>query len=215
MKAAIFDMDGLMIDSESVFVWGYGQAGKALGYEHTETVCRETIGMNSKMTRAFFLRYYGANFDYDGLRALGRKYIAEYYGKNGVPVKSGLFEILENLKARGFKLAVATSTSRESAEKTLYQKTNIGSYFDAVVYGDMLTKSKPDPDIYLMAAERIDVEPSECYALEDSPNGVKSAYAAGMKVIMIPDLIQPPDEIRPMLFACCESLTEAIKYIRN
>lgn len=215
MKAAIFDMDGLMIDSESVFVWGFTQAGNDLGYEDIETVCKQTIGVTSAMTKAIFLEHYGADFDYDGLRNLGRKYITSYYEKNGVPIKSGLFSLLEFLKTARFKLAVATSTRRESAEKTLFQKTKIGSYFDAVVYGDMLTKSKPEPDIYLMAAKCIGVEPSKCYAFEDSINGVKSAYAAGMKVIMIPDLIPPTDEIRSMLYTCCSSLTEAEKILRN
>ncbi len=213
MKAAIFDMDGLMIDSERIFLWGYVQAGKALGYENIETVCKKTIGVTSAMTKIIFLEHYGADFDYDALRTLGRKYIAEYYEKNGVPIKSGLFSLLEFLKASQFKLAVATSTSRESADKTLFQKTKIGSYFDAAVYGDMLTKSKPEPDIYLTAAKCISVVPKECYAFEDSINGVKSAYAAGMKVIMIPDLVEPTDEIRSMLYACCSNLEEAKQYI--
>lgn len=215
VKAAIFDMDGLMIDSESVFVWGFAQAGQDLGYKNIETVCKKTIGVTSAMTKEIFLQYYGTDFDYEGLQRLGRKYIGSYYEKNGVPIKEGLFSLLEFLKTSHFKLAVATSTRQESAEKTLFQKTRIGFYFDAVVYGDMLARSKPAPDIYLTAAQRIDIEPSRCYAFEDSINGVKSAYTAGMKVIMVPDLIPPTDEIRPMLYECCSSLTEAEKILRN
>lgn len=211
---AIFDMDGLMIDSESVFVRGFVQAGEEMGYCDVEKVCKSTIGVNSQKTREIFLEYYGDDFDYDGLRDLGRKYISAYYAKNGVPIKKGLFLLLEFLKKQGMKLAVATSTSRDKAMKTLFEDTKIGSYFDAVVCGDMVSKSKPNPEIYLKAAECIKAEPSSCYVFEDSVNGIKAAYAAGMKPIMIPDLLEPTDEIRPMLYACFSSLEEALNFMK-
>lgn len=212
---AIFDMDGLMIDSERVFVRGFVQAGEEMGYYNVEEVCKSTIGVTSQRTREIFLEYYGSDFDYDGLRDLGRKYISAYYARNGVPIKKGLFPLLEFLKKQGMKLAVATSTSRDKAMKTLFEDTKIGLCFDAVVCGDMVSKSKPNPEIYLKAAECIKTEPSLCYVFEDSVNGIKAAYAAGMKPIMIPDLLPPTDEIRPMLHACFESLEEALDFMKR
>ena len=214
MLSVIFDMDGLMIDSERVFVDNYVRAGLELGYGDIRDICLSTIGVTSQRTKDIFCERYGMAFDYDGLRARGRRYISEYYAKNGVPVKDGLFPLLEYLQSRDAKTAVATSTSRESAAETLYEKTNIGEYFDAVIYGDDVTKSKPEPDIYLAAAGRINAEPKDCYVLEDSINGIKAAHAAGMKPIMVPDLIQPTDEIKTMVHAVCGDLYGVLELMR-
>ena len=134
------------------------------------------------------------------------------HGKTGCPIKTGLFEILDYLKSKDIKIALATSTTAKSATEIL-TRAKVIDYFDRLICGDMVAKSKPDPEIFVTAVKELGENPKDCIALEDSINGIKSAYGAGLKPIMVPDLIEPTEEIRPMLFALCKDLTEVKKYI--
>ena len=123
-----------------------------------------------------------------------------------------LFEILDYLKSKDIKIALATSTTAKSATEIL-TRAKVIDYFDRLICGDMVAKSKPDPEIFVTAVKELGENPKDCIALEDSINGIKSAYSAGLKPIMVPDLIEPTEEIRPMLFALCKDLTEVKNYI--
>ena len=127
-----------------------------------------------------------------------REFVDNYYTQNKISPKPGLYELLSYLKDKGYRLAVASSTMREKVEKHLLE-ADVRQYFDVVIGGDMVERSKPEPDIYLRAASELGVSPDECYALEDSRNGLHSAHNAGCHVIHVPDLWQPDDEVKQFI----------------
>ena len=129
--------------------------------------------------------------------------------KEGLPLKKGAKELLAYGKSQGYKMAVATSSSREYAMGNLI-RAGIDSYFDSVVCGDMVKKAKPDPEIYQKACESLGIQPEYCMAFEDAPGGILSAHQAGMHVIMVPDLVQPTQEIRELTHRVCDSLADVI-----
>ena len=129
--------------------------------------------------------------------------------KEGLPLKKGVKELLAYGKSQGYKMAVATSSSREYAMGNLI-RAGIDSYFDSVVCGDMVKKAKPDPEIYQKACESLGIQPEYCMAFEDAPGGILSAHQAGMQVIMVPDLVQPTEEIRKLTYRVCDSLADVI-----
>lgn len=215
IKGAIFDMDGLMIDSERIVLMGYEFAAKKFGYNgKILELARHSIGRTVNDTRKIFNEAMSGDFDYDTFKPNVSKFVKDYFEKNGVPVKKGLFELVEALKQEGYRLCVATSTRKETASDELI-KAGILGHFEDLIGGDDITRGKPFPDIFLEAAKRIEAKPENCFVFEDSINGIKAAYAAGMKPIMIPDLVEPTEEIIPMLYRRFNSLDEAIPLIKG
>lgn len=198
MRACIFDMDGLMLDTERVFMLAWDYAGEQLGLGKTGYMVMKTLGCNTESCNRIWREEFGAAFDTDALWACSREFLETYYSQNTVPVKKGLHELLTYLKESGYKLAVASSTKREKVERHL-RSADVRHFFDAVIAGDMVEKSKPEPDIYLKAAAALGIPPEECYALEDSRNGLLSAHAAGCSVIHVPDLWQPDDAVKEFI----------------
>ena len=205
MKACIFDMDGLMFDTERVFIDAWDYAGEKMGLGKTGYMVMKTLGSNTEECNRIWRDEFGSKVDIAALWAYSREYLEDYYGKHTVSVKPGLYDLLAYLKQRGYKLAVASSTKREKVEKHL-ASTNVRHYFDVVIGGDMVEKSKPEPDIYLTAAAALGVVTAECYALEDSRNGLLSAHAAGCRVIHVPDLWQPDDTVKAFILGPFDSL---------
>ncbi|MBE5796030.1 MAG: HAD family hydrolase [Clostridiales bacterium] len=207
MKAFIFDMDGLMFDTERVFVSAWDYAGEKMGVGKAGYMCLKTLGMNTAACEQAWRDEFAEQVDTAALWAYSREYMDAYYSKYTVSAKKGLHDLLTYLRRKGYKLAVASSTKRATVEKHLLS-AGVRGYFDAVITGDMVEKSKPEPDIYLRAAMELGVKPEECYALEDSRNGLLSAHAAGMKVIMVPDLWQPDDVVKQFILGPFESLLD-------
>lgn len=207
MKAVIFDMDGLMFDTERVFIGAWDYAGEKMGLGKAGYMLFRTLGLNTQGSNQQWRMEFGEDVDTDAMWAYSKEYMDDYYSKYAVSVKPGLYDLLTYLKCQGYKLAVASSTKREKVEKHLCS-TNVRHYFDVVIAGDMVEKSKPEPDIYLMAAAALGVKPEECYALEDSRNGLLSAHAAGCKAIMVPDLWQPDDVVKQFILGPFESLLQ-------
>ena len=207
MKAFIFDMDGLMFDTERVFIGAWDYAGEKMGLGKAGFMLFRTLGMNTPACERAWRDEFGPDVDVAAMWAYSKEYMDEYYSKYAISVKKGLYDLLTYLKRKGYKLAVASSTKREKVEKHLLS-THVRQYFDVVIGGDMVEKSKPEPDIYLKAAATLGVKPEECYALEDSRNGLLSANAAGCKVIMVPDLWQPDDEVKRFILGPYESLLD-------
>ena len=203
----IFDMDGVMIDSERQSNEGWLWAAEQLGVEMPMWLIDSFKGAPNTLSCQFFDNYYHGKIDYWEARKLRTEHIYKIREKEGLPIKKGLFELLDYIRENGIKCAVATSTRRESAEKTLH---TIGAweYLDNVVYGDSVEHGKPEPDIFLAAADRIGVPPQECIVIEDSINGIKAGHAAGMKVVHVPDTIQIDDTIRALTYCVCEHLGE-------
>ena len=214
LKAVIFDMDGLMIDTERLTVKIWGKLGKEYGYENIPEAAPHTMGLRKDVSKKYFSDHFGKDFPNDEFMGKTGKLSMEYMKAHGVPVRPGIFELLDYLKSKKLLLAVATSTAHE---RTMFCLNDIGAakYFDKIVCGEMVEKSKPDPDIYLKVAASIGVTPAECAVFEDSPNGATAGVAAGMMTIMVPDIAVPDDKLRRGLYACVNSLTEAIPVIEN
>ncbi len=213
MKAVVFDMDGLMFDTEAVFVKAWDWVGEKIGIGKAGFMVMETLGMNVELTRQKWRERFGSRCDEEEVTRLTFQYIDDFYAKNRVPVKKGLHNLLKYLKKAGFRMAVASSSPMKDIERNL-EDAGVREYFSAIVSGDMVEHSKPAPDIYLMACEQLSEAPGDCYALEDSPSGLRAAMAAGCKAVNVPDLWQPDEEMRANVAAVCGDLDEVIDFIR-
>lgn len=207
IKGAVFDMDGLMFDTENLTFKLQRDILAEAGLEFSLDDYKKTIGKRLADLPVLFYELFGESYDFDRFRLECRNAYIKYTEEYGIPVKDGLFELLDELKEKDIKIALATSTTRRSAERTL-KIAGVFDYFDELVCAEDVKNGKPDPEPFLKAAEKLSLEPSECMALEDSVNGIKSAYLAGMKTVMVPDLIEPDDEIKAMCDLVLGSLNE-------
>lgn len=207
----IFDMDGLLIDSERVAFNIYLDSCKRFGIEADHQLYFQCIGANSKRAHEILRTGLSGQLDYDAFAAYFVKQYDARIHQGSIPLKEGVLHLLKSIQSKGLPMAVATSTETQRALKKL-KGCGIYQYFDEVTGGDQVTKSKPEPDIYLKTAEKFNTTPAKCLALEDSENGVKSAIAAGMQVVQIPDLIQPSESLRKLGHLVLGSLQEVVDY---
>lgn len=214
IKGAIFDMDGLMLDTEKLLVRFWKESAEEYGYNMTDENVFEIRSLSRKYSIPLLKGIFGEDFPFNEVRSRRITLMNDYIDKYGFEMKKGLFELLDYLENNNYRIAVATATDRERAESYL-KKIGAYRYFDAVICGDMVKNGKPEPDIYLTASGELGLPAEECVAFEDSPNGIKSAYSAGCKVIMIPDLTQPDDNIKPLLSGVYESLDKAVEFFRE
>lgn len=212
IKAIVFDMDGLMFDTERLTVQAWDYAGEKMGIGKMGHMVYKTLGMNIESSRKIFIQEYGNKIVEEDLTDYTREFFNNYFNEYGMPLKTGLIELLSYLKANDYKIAVATSSNKKTALNH-FKRANLSEYFDVIVCGDMIKNSKPAPDIYLKASELLGFMPSECLALEDSPNGIRSAFSAGLKPVMIPDLIEPTKEIIKLLYSKLANLNEVINIL--
>ena len=196
-KAVVFDMDGVIFDSEVCVIESWKVVAEKYGIKDVEKVLPHCLGVNYAGTRQIFWDHYGADFPYDEYKKECSQVYHERYDGGRLPLKPGIRELLEYLKENDYKIGLASST-REAVVSQQLIDAGLRPYFDNLTCGDMLKKSKPEPDIYLMACEKLEVLPEEAIAIEDSFNGIRSAYRAGMFPIMVPDLLQPDDEMREL-----------------
>lgn len=206
---AAFDMDGLMFDTERLAVESWQAAGAEEGLDIEPRVVIATCGLDAVNSRKVMLARYGGEFPYERLRARKLQLTFERIDREGLPVKPGLIALLRDLRARGIRTALATSSDEARARKYLTMSDTL-SLFDALVCFGMIERGKPEPDIYLRAAREMGLRPEDCLALEDAPMGVLAAFRAGMRVVMVPDLVEPDEATRAMLFACVPSLERVI-----
>ena len=214
IKGAVFDMDGLMIDTEKLYLKYWKQAAADFGYAMEDKHVFAIRSLARKFSVPLLKGFFGEDFPTEEVRARRTELISAHIAEHGIDLKKGLLDLLKYLKKRDIRIAVATATPRERT-MTYLNKINILDRIDAVVCGDMVTTGKPDPEIYLTAAKTLDLQPCQCAAFEDSPNGIKSAYSAGCHAIMIPDLTPPDDEILPMLSGVYKSLDEAVSFFER
>lgn len=214
IKGAVFDMDGLMFDTERLTFEIWNEILSKLGYNYSFEIYKSTIGIRTVEVKEYYRNLYGEGFDYNDIRKKAMERFWSYTEANGVPVKKGLLKLLDFLKEKGIKIALATSTTSKSAAEIL-RRAKVLEYFDELICGDMVKEGKPHPEIFLTACKKLGLEPEDCIGLEDSINGIKSAYAAGLKAVMIPDLIEPTEEIMPMIFALCKDLSQVIDLIQK
>ncbi len=204
-RAVIFDMDGLMLDSERALLGCLAQAGGEAGHDLPEDFLLSLIGSSDALTRERIAGRVGR----DAVEALLRESYARYDDlvAVGVPHRPGVIDLLDTLAAHGVPRAVATSTRRPLALRKL-ETAGLLRYFEHVATSSDVAHPKPAPDIYLLAAHRLGVEPAHCLALEDSPTGVRAALAAGMRVIQVPDLLEPDAAVRALGHRIAGSLHE-------
>ncbi len=203
----IFDMDGLMFDTEKIAYISWSEAALAYGYEIGEDLFKQTIGTNLKKTKETYLEHFGNEFPVEAIVRERLRIAEELIKEKGVPVKKGLYELLEFLSNKNIKKAVASSTSKERVY-ILLKMTSVDSYFDCVLCGDEVVNSKPDPEIFLKVAEKLNCSPSRCIVLEDSEAGILAAHSAGMIPIVIPDMKIPQEQISKLVFKQMSDLLE-------
>ena len=213
IKALVFDMDGLIFDSERVVQRSWNIVGQKLGFGNVGEHIYNTVGMNAMRRKQYFLEKTGPEFPFDEFTEQTRCVFRGIAEKEGIPMKAGAKELILTGKESGYKLAVATSSSRTHATRLL-KESGIYDLFDGIVFGDMVTHSKPDPEIYQKACAAIAVLPEESIAFEDAPLGVRAAAAAGLKVVIVPDLVQPSEEIQKLAWRQLKSLEEFIDDVK-
>lgn len=213
-KTIIFDMDGVIFDTENVILQCWKVVAEKYSLPNIETTFYKVIGTNVDETKRILLETYGDDFPYEGFRAEYRERFFEKMAKKGIPIKKGVRELLSFLKINGYQIGLASSTRREVVEDELSQ-AGIREFFQVVICGDMVARSKPEPDIYLKACEEMQVSPSDAYAIEDSQNGIRSAHAAGMTVLHVPDLVPPDEETGQLAELVFKDLIEVRNYLSH
>ncbi|MCL2440710.1 MAG: HAD family phosphatase [Treponema sp.] len=205
--AVIFDMDGLMFDTENLTIPIWEPAGNLFGYKITRDIVMKVIGISNKRSREVMLEEFGVDFPYEKVHAEFRRLVNKEIEENGLPKKPGLDFLLDKLYAANIPFGLATSSSKATAERNL-EKAGIIDKFSAITCGDEVENGKPAPDIFLLAAQRLGFAPSECVGLEDSPAGLKGLHAAGIRSIFIKDVIDPPQEVLDTVWRKCNDLSE-------
>ena len=214
IKAVIFDMDGLMIDTEKLLLHYWLEAAHELGFPMKKEHVLEIRSLAREYAIPKLKKEICEDFDYPAVRDLRMKLMNEHIEKNGIEEKPGLGEILNYLKDNNYKIAVATATDMERT-KWYLNMLHRYEYFDKVISAANVAHGKPAPDIYLEAARQIGEKPECCMALEDSPNGILSAYRAGLYPVMVPDLTQPDDETKKYLYACVPTLADVVNLLED
>ncbi len=208
LDAVIFDMDGLLLDTERLQRAAMTAAGRALGYPFDDRLFERIVGVHRDANRALLADHFGAAFPLDAFYGDSDARFAGL-SVDGIPLRPGVVELLDHLRARGISCAVATSTTSPRAEEHL-RRVGLFARFAAVVTRSDVARPKPAPDPYLLAAERLGARPAHCLALEDSPNGVRAAAAAGMAVVMIPDILPPTPETDALVRATLPGLSDVL-----
>lgn len=211
-KAVIFDLDGTLLDTEKLLVKYWCQAANEYGFPMERKHALTIRSLTHRLVQPLFTEWFGADCDYITIRNRRMELMQEHIGRYGLDVKEGAAELLEWLGEHGYMRAVATATDIERATGFLKQ-VGLYKYFDRIISASMVEWGKPRPDVYIYAAQQLGLRPEDCYAVEDSPNGIISASDAGCRTIMVPDLTPPEDEIKDRLYACCDTLTDIINVL--
>ena len=198
--AFIFDLDGTLIDTEKLYRKYWPMALADYGYELSDERALMLRSLGRPFAPRQFKDWYGEDFDYNLIRQRRKEYVEGHIEKYGIDLRPGVKEILTYLRDKNITVAIATATDPERTAKYL-EMTGISEFFTDIICATMVEHGKPAPDIYKYACEKLNKKPSECFAVEDAPNGVKSAYSAGLKVIFIPDQAPSDDSFKSMIFA--------------
>ncbi len=205
--AFIFDLDGTLIDTEKLYRKYWPMALADYGYELSDERALMLRSLGRPFAPRQFKDWYGEDFDYNLIRQRRKEYVEGHIEKYGIDLRPGVKEILTYLRDKNITVAIATATDPERTAKYL-EMTGISEFFTDIICATMVEHGKPAPDIYKYACEKLNKKPSECFAVEDAPNGVKSAYSAGLKVIFIPDQAPSDDSFKSMIFAEFDNIWE-------
>lgn len=205
IQAVIFDMDGTLIDTEKYYRIFWPKALAEFGYHMTDEQALLMRSLGRPFAPKQLKEWFGESLDYYAVRDRRKEMMEECLDREGIRCKPGALELIKRLKAAGITTAVATATDLQRTAK--YMKlTGLEGYFDRLISATQVAEGKPSPDIYLFACKELGLKPEECLAVEDSPNGVMSAYRAGCKVVMVPDQTKPDQELLQCLYATADRL---------
>lgn len=213
-QAVVFDMDGVIFDTERLVIEFWKEVAKKHNIPNVEHTCIQCLGANRVRTREIFLENYGADFPYDPYRAEVTELFNTHYKGVPLPTKPGVRELLSYLQEQDIKVGLASSTAQHLVRDEI-GTAGLLPYFQTLVCGDMVEHSKPAPDIFLKACEILNADPTKSIAIEDSFNGIRSAHCAGMIPIMVPDQVQPTDEIRTLAFHVMPSLLDVLNWLKT
>ena len=206
VDAVIFDLDGTITDTEKYYKIAWPKALNHFGYECDENIALELRSLGRPFAPLKFKEWFGEDFDYYKVREYRKEIVANLIKEGGIPLKKGAVEILTWLRENGILTALATANDYERTKGYL-EKLSLFDMFDRIICANMVEKGKPAPDIYSYACKELGLSPDRTFAVEDSPNGVTSAFEAGCKVIMVPDLTKPDEELEKKLYRCVDDLT--------
>ena len=215
IRAVLFDMDGTVFDTEPIYRRCWIHAAKEVGFDvDMDLFFARICGLNMTDIVACVYHFYGEDTPFEEIRTLRRGYLDKELESGVLPFKSGAPEIFGELKMRGIKIALATSTGRKMVDRYL-QMSGLEGVFDVIMTGESVVHGKPHPEIFLTAAERLGAAPEHCVVVEDSYNGIKAGHAAGMHTVMVPDLQPCTEEIASLLWHRCNTLTDILPLIDN
>lgn len=213
-QAIVFDMDGVIFDTERLVIEFWKEVAKKHNIPNVEHTCIQCLGTNRVRTREIFLENYGADFPFDPYCAEVTELFNTHYKGVPLPTKPGVRELLSYLQEQDIKVGLASSTAQHLVRDEI-GTAGLLPYFQTLVCGDMVEHSKPAPDIFLKACEILNADPTKSIAIEDSFNGIRSAHCAGMTPIMVPDQVQPTDEIRTLAFHVMPSLLDVLNWLKT
>lgn len=214
IEAVIFDMDGVLIDTERVSFDSYKKILKEYDYDISHQFYLTLLGRNVPSIKSIFTKTYGSDFPFDEIYLKKSRMATETIDKYGVVIKEGVHELIDYLKNNKYKIAVATSTRRERAHKLL-KDIEVIDKVDYIICGDQVQNSKPDPEIFLKAAKGMSVQPEMCAVIEDSEAGVLAANSANMRAFNVPDMKMPDDNMKKIAFRICNNLAEVKEYFED
>ena len=211
-NAVIFDMDGVIFDTERVYMNIWMKVYGEHNFEMTPEIYKTLIGRDKPSLIKMLGEKYGSRYNGKEMFEECEMHLKNAIDAGEVPIKEGALEIFDYLKQNGFKMAIATSSPRTKLQMQL-KIHDLEKVFDAIICADDVTKSKPDPEIFLVAAKKLNAHPDECIVIEDSPAGIKAAYNAGITAIHVEDLVEADEEMKRCSVKQFHSLMEAQKYI--
>lgn len=211
-KAVVFDMDGVIFDSERAVMQCWKEVASRHNIPDIEKAILACTGTTMVRTREIMLNLYGTDFPYDEYARESSAIFHSRYDGGRLPMKQGVKELLNFLKEHNKKIALASSTRQQVVTDEL-RDAGIIEYFDRIICGDMVSRSKPAPDIFLKACEELNISPSDSYAIEDSYNGIRAAHAGGLHPIMVPDLLPADEEMQSLAEIVLPSLTSVMEYL--
>jgi len=214
ISIVIFDMDGLMFDTERLAMEAWGKVCREAGLFVRQQEINMMKGLSIENSERVMKKVIGKDFPFKELSAKKEHYMLKYIDENGVPVKDGLYELFDCLEQKNILKAVATSTLRKKAEKLL-EMANISDRFEFKIFGDEVRKGKPDPEIFATAVKKAGCPARECLVLEDSENGIIAAVKANTRVIFIKDMEDIPSYLKNLIYKEFSSLKEFCNYLEN
>lgn len=214
IRGVLFDMDGLVLDTEKLYFRFWREAARDFGFAMTADQALGMRALSTELGTERIRAYFGPEADYSAIRNRRIELMDAYIEEHGTDLKPGIRELLDHLDSCGIRAAITSSSPTERIFRYL-RFHRLDHRFTALCSGHQVPRGKPAPDIYLFGTQSLDLPPEQCLALEDAPSGILSAHRAGCVTVMVPDLDQPGEDTRQLLFAKADALSDVISLLRE